>query len=208
MDKANILENENTTAEAIHSLNCVLLYFWNKSRLPRKNKNKLRMLRCRNLGFKFRETCVPELTDGTENQQKYQKHSDAQRKHSRNVISGKSQLRAYLVCNVAGKPVKTFIQALTWGSTRTLDIPVVIPPKHLPEICISQSQITSSHSAVDSRNTQPKCLVLQSWQNWQGTYSRARIHICDIAEKTPQKHIEEPLCQSPLNQTFVKNKNV
>jgi hypothetical protein len=34
-------------------------------------------------------------------------------------------------------------------------------------------------------------LVLQSYQNWQGTFSRARIHICDIAEKTPQKHIEE-----------------
>jgi hypothetical protein len=46
VDKANILENENTTAEAIHSLNCVLLYFCNKSRLPRKNKNKLRMLTC------------------------------------------------------------------------------------------------------------------------------------------------------------------
>jgi hypothetical protein len=112
VDKANILENENTTAEAIHSLNCVLLYFGNKSRLPRKNKNKPRMLTYRTLGFKFRETCVPELTDGTGNQQKNQKRSDAQRKHSRNVISVKSQLRAYLVCNVAGKPVKTFIQAL------------------------------------------------------------------------------------------------
>jgi hypothetical protein len=50
--------------------------------------------------------------------------------------------------------------------------------------------------------------VLQIWQNWQGTFSRATIHICDIAETTPQEHIEEPLCQYPLNQNFVKNKNV
>jgi hypothetical protein len=113
VDKANILENGNTTAEAVYSLDCVLVVFLQQIKTAKKNKDKFRMLTCRTLGFKFRETCVPELTDGTGNQHKNQKHSDAQRKHSRNVISGKSQLRAYLVCNVAGKPVKTFIQALT-----------------------------------------------------------------------------------------------